>query len=229
MSDDSFQLTHWSLADLLPATKGPELDQILADLEAAVAGLEAGRDLLSPDIAESDFGQLLASVEQITSLASRLGVYSYLWYAGDTQDQDALAFRGRMEKLLTEIQNRTLFFTLWWKSLDDGPAGRLLQVSGDNVYYLESLRRFKPHTLSEPEEKIVNLKDVNGPSALVTTYEMITNAFTFKVEIDGELKELGRSELMVYVRDPRPEVRAAVYQEMYRVFVEQSAVLGQIY
>jgi oligoendopeptidase F len=229
MSDDSFQLTRWSLADLLPATKGPQFDQILADLEAAVDGLEAGRDRLSPDIAESDLSQILASVEEMASLASRLGAYGYLWYAGDTQDQDALAFRGRMEKLLTEIQNRTLFFTLWWKSLDDGPAARLLRVGGDNAYYLESLRRFKPHTLSEPEEKIINLKDVNGPNALVTIYEMITSAFTFKVEIDGELRELNRSELMVYVRDPRPEVRAAVYQEMYRVFGEQSTVLGQIY
>jgi oligoendopeptidase F len=229
MSDEPFQLTRWSLADLLPATKGPEFDQILADLEAAVAGLEAGRDCLSPDIAESEFCQLLASIEEIASLAGRLGAYGYLWYAGDTQDQDALAFRGRMEKLLTELQNRTLFFTLWWKDLDDGPAEHLLRVSGDNAYYLESLRRFKPHTLSEPEEKIINLKDVNGPDALVTIYEMITSAFTFKVEIDGELKELNRSELMVYARDPRPEVRAAVYQEMYRVFGEQSAVLGQIY
>ena len=132
-------------------------------------------------------------------------------------------------KLLTEVQNRTLFFTLWWKGLDDEPAERLLAASGDNAYYLESLRRFKPHTLSELEEKVINLKDVNGVQALVTVYEMLTNAFTFKVEIDGEVKELSRSELMVYARDPRPEVRAAVYQELYRVYGEQSTVLGQIY
>ena len=30
-----------------------------------------------------------------------------------------------MEKLLTDVQNRTLFFTLWWKGLDDGPAERV--------------------------------------------------------------------------------------------------------
>lgn len=229
MGSDAFEQTRWSLADLLPSTTGPEFDQVLADLEAAVTAIESRRDQLGPDLAEAEFLRIMALVEQIAILSSRLGAYSYLWYAEDTQHQAALAFRGRVEKLLTEIRNRTLFFTLWWKSLDDEPAQRLVAASGDHAYYLESLRRFKPHTLSEAEEKIINLKDVNGVSALVTVYEMMTNAFTFHVEIDGEAKELNRSELMVYARDPRPEVREAIYQELYRVFGEQGTVLGQVY
>jgi oligoendopeptidase F len=214
---------------LLPARQGPEFDQILADLESAVAQLEAGRERLSPDLSTDDFRRFMALAEQIATLSNRLGYYSGLWLAEDTQNQDALAFQGRMHKLLTELENRTLFFDLWWKDLDDDAAARLLAASGDNVYYLESLRRFKPHTLSEPEEKIINLKDVNGVAALLNVYEMFTNAFLFKVEIDGEVKELTRDELTVYARDPRPEVRAAIYQELYRVYAEQGTVLGQIY
>jgi oligoendopeptidase F len=229
MTDARFKQTPWSLADLLPATKGPELEQILTGLQATVKELEAQRDLLAPDMAESDFEQILSLLEKTVRGSRRLGAYAHLWYAEDTQLPDALAFRGRIEKLLTAIQNRLLFFSLWWKGLEDEAAARLLAVSGDNTYYLESLRRFKPHTLSEPEEQIINLKDINGPEALVTIYEMLTNAFTFEVEIDGEIKELNRSELMVYARDPRPTVRAAIYQELYRVFGEQGTVLGQIY
>jgi oligoendopeptidase F len=150
MTDYSFEETRWSLKDLLPATEGPELEQVLADLGEAVNELETRRDQLSPDIPEAEFVRLLDLVEKIEALANRLGGYSHLWYAEDTQDQQSLAFRGRMEKLLTEVENRTLFFALWWKDLDEEPAQRLLAVSGDNAYYLESLRRFKPHTLSEP-------------------------------------------------------------------------------
>ena len=229
MSNHSFVQSPWSLGDLLPATKGPKLEKILADLEGAVVQLEASRDQLSPDISESDFVPLMALVEKIAALSNRLGAYGYLWFAKDTQDQDALAFRGRVEKLLTGVKNRTLFFTLWWKDLDDEPAGRLLAVSGDNTYYLESLRRFKPYTLSEPEEKVINLKDVNGVKALATLYEMITNQFTFKLEVDGEIKELTRTELTPYVMGPSPELRAAAYQELYRVFGEQGTILSQIY
>jgi len=229
MSNHPFEQTRWSLKALLSATTGPELDQVLADLEKAVAQLEASRDQLSPDISETDFVHLLTLVERITALSYRQGAYGHLWFAEDTQNQDALAFRGRTEKLLTEIQNRTLFFTLWWKGLDDETAGRLLAVSGDNTYYLESLRRFKPHTLSEAEEKIINLKDVNGIEGLVTLYEMITNGFTFQLEVDGQVKELVRSELTVYARHPSPELRSAAYQELYRVYGEQSTILSQIY
>ena len=229
MTEYTFEQTRWSLVDLLPAVEGSAFEQYLADLEAAVAELEASRDALSPDIPEESFLGLVALAEKIAGLAQRLGAYGGLWFYADTQDQEALAYRGRVEKLLTDVQNRILFFELWWKGLDDQAADRLLAASGDNAYYLESLRRLKPHTLTEPEEKVINLKDVNGVQALVTVYDMITSDFSFKVEIDGEVKELTRDALMVYARDPRPEVRAAAYQELYRVFGGQSTVLGQIY
>jgi oligoendopeptidase F len=229
MSDQTIEPSRWSLVDLLPATKGPELEQILADLETAVAGLEASRDQLSLDMPEAEFQRVMDLVETISALANRLGAYSYLWYTEDTQNQEALAFRGRMEKLLTDVQNRTLFFDLWWKELDNGPAERLLAASGDNAYYLESLRRFKPHTLSEPEEKVINLKDINGIYALKTVYEMITTQFTFELEVDGEVKKLTRSELIPYIMGPSPELRAAAYQAQYRVYAEQAGILSQIY
>ena len=188
MTEYAFEQTRWSLVDLLPAVEGPEFDRLLADLEAAVGELEASRDTLSPDIPEESFLRLMALVEKIATLSQRLGYYGGLWFYADTQDQDALAYRGRMEKLLTDVQNRTLFFDLWWKGLDDEAAGRLLAASGDNAYYLESLRDFKPYTLTEAEEKVINLKDVNGVQALLTVYEMVTTDFSFKVEIDGEVK-----------------------------------------
>jgi oligoendopeptidase F len=229
MSSNPFESERWSLQDLLPATEGPELEEILASLEEAVCQMEACRDQLVADIPEDEFLRLMSLAESIATLSSRLEGYASLWYSEDTQDQEALAFRGQAEKLLIEVENRTLFFELWWKGMEDEPARRLLAVGGDYAYYLESLRHLRPYTLSEPEEKVINIKNVDGIDALTTMYEMVSNAFTFKVEIDGERQELNRSELMVYARDPRPDVRAAIYQELYRVFGEQSTVLGQIY
>ena len=157
MTEHTFEQTRWSLEDLLPAVEGPQFEQYLADLECAVADMEASRDTLSPEITEESFLHLMALVEKISSLSQRLGYYGGLWFYADTQDQDALAYRGRMDKLLTDVQNRILFFELWWKGLDDEAAERLLAASGDTAYYLESLRRFKPHTLTEPEDKVFNL------------------------------------------------------------------------
>jgi oligoendopeptidase F len=84
------------------------------------------------------------------------------------------------------LENRTLFFSLWWKDLQDAAAERLMSAAGDYRYWLEEMRHFKPHTLTEPEEKIVNIKNVTGRSALFKLYETLTNRYTFKLTVDGE-------------------------------------------
>ncbi len=104
-----------------------------------------------------------------------------------------------------------------------------MAAAGDYRYWLEALLLEKPYTLSEPEEKVINLKDVNGTQALVTLYQSITNRYTFQVKIDEEVKELTREELRVYVHSPNPDHRAAAYQEMHRVYAIDAPILGQIY
>jgi oligoendopeptidase F len=127
------------------------------------------------------------------------------------------------------VQNQILFFSLWWKELDDKNAERLMARSNGYRYWLEEMRHFKPYTLTEPEEKVINIKDVNGISALVKLYDSITNRYVFKVEVDGEVKELTRGQLMVLARSANPDHRAAAYQELYRVFGEDGPILGQMY
>jgi oligoendopeptidase F len=127
------------------------------------------------------------------------------------------------------MQNRTLFFSLWWKDLDEKDAQRFMEASGDYRYYLEEMRHFKPHTLSEPEEKVVNLKDVTGSSALVNLYDAITTRYVFKLQVNGEVKELTRAQLQPYIQGPDADLRARAYQELYRVFGEDGPILGQMY
>jgi len=219
----------WTLEALLPTREGAEFERVLAELERQVAQFEASRERLSPEMSCEEFLALMRLSEDTHTTMQRLSSYAYLWFSEDTQSQEALGFLGRMEQLSTDVQNRMLFFSLWWKGLDEEPARRLVAASGDYAYYLESLRRFTPYTLSEPEERIINLKDVNGSNALVKLYEVITNRFSFTLEVDGETKEMTRDELATYVRAPSPEVRAAAYQELYRVYGDHEAVLGQIY
>jgi oligoendopeptidase F len=118
---------------------------------------------------------------------------------------------------------------LWWKKLDQATADRLMASSGDLKYWLEEMRHYTPHTLSELEEKVINVKNVTGFNALITLYDSITNRYSFKVEIDGEKKDLTRGELMVYARHHDPDLRSAIYQELYKVYGDDGPILGQIY
>ncbi|MGA2820233.1 MAG: M3 family oligoendopeptidase [Anaerolineales bacterium] len=225
----NYQQKRWSLADLYPSEQSAEMEASLSELEARVSRFETFRDRLEPTIRLETFLEILAELEEITRLAHRLGGFVELRYSEDTQDQTILAFKGRLDNRMAEINNRTLFFSLWWKGLPVSAAERLQAGAGDATYHLEQMRKLRPHTLSEPEEKVINLKDVTGTEALRTLYSTLTNRYVFRLEVEGQVRELTRGELMVFVRSPDPGLRAAAYQSQYKVYAEDGAILGLIY
>ncbi len=217
----------WSLKDLYEDQKGFEKD--ITTIEKAAADFEKLRPSLKNEISEADFLSAIKTYEAIARLAHRLGSYAGLLFAEDTGNQSALVLVARTEQLSAEIGNRTLFFNLWWKDLPEADAQRLMESAGDYRYWLEEMRHFKPHTLSEPEEKIINTKNVTGVNALTNLYDSMTNRYVFKLELDGEVKEMTRGELMTLVRDADPHLRARAYQELYRVYGADGDILGQMY
>ncbi len=223
-----FRQTKWSLAEL--SSGDPQaLEGTFKEMDEKVSKFEARRADLSDGISQGTFLDIIHELEEISRQGNILASYAGLWFTEDTQNQAAQTLVARIDQFMAELSNRTLFFSLWWKSLDDSNAGRLMEGSGDYRYWLEEMRHFKPHTLSEPEEKIINIKNVSGSSALNTLYDSITNRYTFKMTVNGETRDLTRGELMVYVRDPDPDLRARAYQELYRVYGADGPILGQMY
>jgi oligoendopeptidase F len=219
----------WNLTDLFPGLDSPELNLAFQHLEAQVAEFEEFRAELKPEIPAEHFLTIVRESEKLMRLGYRIYGFAGLSFSANTQDQAVQALMGRVQQFVAEIQNRTLFFSLWWKDLDETNAARLTAASGDYRYYLDEMRHYKPHTLSEAEEKIVNLKNVTGVEALTNLYDAITNRYVFKLEVNGETKELTRGELMSYVRQADPELRARAYQELYRVYGDDGPILGQMY
>ena len=221
--------TRWSLSDLLPEPVEQGLDETFSKLEKALAEFEATRTSLTSDIAPQDFNPVLARLEAVTLLKSRIEAYADLAFAEDTQNPAALNLRDRVSQVLTDAGNRALFFEMWFKELPVESIKNLIEYSGNKRYFLETLTRFRPFTLTELEERMINLKDVNGIDALMNLYEIFTNQFTFKLEIDGQLETLTRDQLASYFSSAAAEMRAKAYQELYRVFIENSTVLAQMY
>ena len=223
------QQSRWSLADLYPSGASPEMEAAIKGLEDRVAKFEAHREILKNDISAADFLRVIADLEEITKLIQRLGGFAELWFAEDTQNQSAQTLVARMEQMSAELSNRVLFFSLWWKALDEKVANSLMAGTGDYRYWLEEMRHFKPYTLSEAEEKIINIKDVTGSRALTMLYDSFTNRYMFNLLVDGKIKEVTRGELMTYVRMPDADLRAQAYQELYRVYGADGPILGQMY
>lgn len=224
-----YQQKPWSLVDLFDSYDGPAMQSAFQSVDTAVSAFEQYRTQLAVDIPVDRFLRILKDMEEINRLGARVYGYASLWFAADTQDQNAQTFIARVQQWIAGLENRTLFFSLWWKELEKTAADRLMAESGDYRYWLEEMRHFKPHTLSEPEEKVINTKNTTGLQAFHNLYDAITNRYIFKLTIDGQEKELTRGEVMVYARHFDPELRAQAYQELYRVYGQDGPILGQIY
>ncbi len=218
----------WSLEDLLVEPVEDSMDVLLGDLDKSITLFEANRELLTEGIGQDEFRNILGQYEHILELGHRAYAYAHLFFFADVKNQAALILRDRVDQAVTAADNRTLFFTLWLKSLTPETIARLAP-DGDYHHYLSNLLRFKPYTLRESEEQIINLKDTNGINAIVNLYDMITNSFTFTVEVEGERRRLTRDQVSALYRHPSPDVRAAAYQELFQVYEENSAVLAQMY
>ena len=83
----------------------------------------------------------------------------------------------------TEISNTLLFVELEWAAADDVHVEEVLtQPELDFCrHHLSAARRYRPHLLSEPEEKILADKAVTGSSAWGRLFSELTS--TIEVDI----------------------------------------------
>ena len=228
----TYSLGTWDLSELLPESSEKEFAVRLAELDAAIAAFERCRGELDAGMDAGAFLDILREYEALNHRMQTISGYAALWFYSDTGSQEALTFRNRVQQAITVAANRKLFFTLWWRSLSDDEAWRLLPSEtehGDYRHYLQELRRFKPHTLDEKSEQIINTKDQNGIEAVLTLFSMLTNRLEFTLEVDGQSQKMTRDELMGFAFSPQADLRAAAYRELYRVYSKEANVLGQIY
>ena len=224
--------TAWDLSELLPAASEEIIVERLASLEVMVQSFEGRRNGLSAEMGQAALLEVVRQYEALVAQVDVLAAYGYLWFAADTQDQNALDFKNRIEQVLTDVQNRVLFFSLWWKQLDDESADALLPEGSEHAdgrHFLQNLRRLRPFTLEEHSEQLINLKDADGMDAVLTLYSMLTNRLEFQLEVDGEQKSLTRDQLVANVYSPDPDLREATYRELFRGFESEATLLGQIY
>lgn len=123
---------------------------------------------------------------EINESVGRAASYAMLRFAIDTADPARGALLQRVQERATEIETRLLFFELEWAALDDARAAQLL--AGDELdfcrHHLRTQRRYRPHLLSEPEERVLTEKAVTGRSAWSRLFAEVTSAI--RVEPEGE-------------------------------------------
>ncbi len=197
-----------------------------AQLEAASLAGQRGRVHLldAPELAT-----LLRGAERVLELLSRAGEHANLRFAADT----SIAANGADVALVSErsavIGNELLFIELEWAAVPDERAEALL--CRDDLafcrHYLATVRRYRPHLLSEAEERVIQQKTVTGTSAWVRLGDELTAAMT--VELDGEEGPVPYEKVFTRLESPDRAIRAQAAAAMTTALQAELKTKAYIY
>jgi oligoendopeptidase F len=204
----------WDLEPLVDGEGPAGADRLLREADeraAAFAERHAGR---VKDLDGAGLAEAMAELQAITELVGRAGSYAQLRFSVDTADPATGALLARVQEQATAVETKLLFFDLEWVAIDDDRAEELLQADGleTSRHHLRTLRRYRPHLLTEPEEKILTEKAVTGRDAWARLFSEQTSAI--KVDLPDAPEpvalDVALSRLMSPDRDVRRSTAEAV-------------------
>ena len=198
----------WNLEPLLGDT---DVDAHLAAAAAIAGEVEQARGTIA-SLDAVGLASVMNQVAQLQEHLGRAGSYAGLAFTVDTADAERGALMQRVDEESTAIATRVIFFELEWAAVPDDAAEVLLNDArlAFCAHSLRSARRYRPHLLTEPEEKILADKDITGAGAWSRLFSELTSAIT--IDLDGETVALeqGLSRLQSPNRDERALAAAAV-------------------
>jgi oligoendopeptidase F len=202
----------WDLSDLY---SGPDDPRISADLDAAHERARAFETAYRGKIETGPAaGLLLTALRELEGLSEQMdkpAVYASLLHAARTDDPRDGALLTMTRERRTAINKHLIFFDLEWVRVGDAEAAALLNAAELAPYrhYLAQKRAWKPHYLSEPEEKILEEKAVTGRAAFVRLFDETMSSMTFAFEHDGRTDTLSLQQILAKLYDPDRTVRRA--------------------
>ena len=217
-TDGALAAARW---DLDPLVHGEGGDGALRMLDEAEERAEAFAAEHRGKVAELDVAGVAAAMrelEQLSDLVGRAGTFAALAFSVDTLSAEIGALMQRVRERSAAIETTLLFFDLEWNQLDDERAEELLADDGLERWrhHLTTLRRYRPHQLSEPEERILTETAVTGPSAFSRLFTEQISAVT--VELPDAEQPLQLMEALARLQDPdrsrRAEAAAAVTEAL---------------
>lgn len=162
-----------------------------------------------------------------------LYVYSYLYHYADSRDDYGKKLKIKADNLSEMINEKTSFIVPEILSVDYEHVKELIKNNKDLEKYafaLENIFKYKDHTLSEAEEKIITLAG-NAFGASDNAYSSLDNADAKfnDVVLDGKTLELNHSNYIKYVSDKNRDFRKQVFEKYYKFYVDHKNTITDLY
>ena len=226
---DDESLPAWNLADLY---SGIDDERIAADLaaseDAAKAFAAAHEGKLAGRIAADPgaLGEAIARCEALNEGLGRVASYVSLLFSSDMSDVRAGKFRADTFDRINAITSHLIFFELEINGLDDALLARALEDTGTARYrpWIERVRRFRPHQLSDELERFLHDLSVGGAGAWTRLFDETLAGLTF--EVRGET--LSCEAALHRLSSPDASMRADAAAALANVFKENERLFTLI-
>ena len=220
---------HWDLGHLHhdAAEARLALDEHLRDA-AAFAARHEGR------IASMSAADVAATMRELAALINRFDAtttYIDLRNATDSQLAENKDLETAADRAKVAFANAVRFVDLEWQALPPDRAAELAhapELVGDR-HYLERLTEAASHSLSPDQELALAERSTAAVSAWQSLFAETVSAVTAPFDSGSGAEPHTVDELLAYVHDDRPDVRAGALDTLYRALEPWAPILAKCY
>ena len=206
--DEALEAARWDLQPLVEGAGSDGALRLLDEASKRAERLAGSHRSTVGDLDAAGVAAAMRELEQIYDRLGRAGSYASLWFSVDTQDPARGALLQRVREGGAAIESSLLFFDLEWNALEGKRVEELLG-SGELdfcAHHLRTLRRYQPHQLSEPEERVLTETEVTGRSAFGRLFTEQTSAIS--VELPDTDEPVPLMQALSRLQDPDRQRRA---------------------
>ncbi len=202
-------LPTWNLADLYAGPEAPEVERDLKDASAKATAFRQQYEGKLASLSGADFLGAILAYERIQEILGRIMSYAQLLYAGDMSNTEFGRFQQNINERATQISLETLFFTLEINKLADADMESKLGHAPLRRYapWLDTVRAFRPHQLSDDLEKMLHERDVVGRQAWMRLFDETMADLRF--DVDGRKLTSNEALNLLYEQDGTKRKAAA--------------------
>jgi oligoendopeptidase F len=199
------ETVRWDLSDLYASPTDAAIESTLARALERAKAFEATYRGRVASLTPADFSAMMRELEEDEIAAAKPEVYAYLLHSQNTRDPAAGRLLARVREAAAERGSHGVFFTLELAQTTNEQAERLYSdpESARYRHSIEEARTFRPHQLSEPEERVLTDFSPVGNSAWVRLFEEL--CASIRVQMDGQ--DLALEEALTLLREPDRDLR----------------------
>ncbi|AJE03018.1 M3 family oligoendopeptidase [Geobacter pickeringii] len=221
----------WDTTPLYPAADSPEIEAELAkgadetrEFRAAYQGRVASLD-------SAALREALLRYEALNELLVKPQLYAHLLFAADSENDAHKRLSQRTAEFGNLMGRELLFFDLEIMEIPDDRFAAIVSDAQFATYrhYLESVRRFKPHTLKEREEQLLKMKSLTGADAFTRLFDELSASLRYRMELDGQEQEFTGEELLGLLHHPDAAVRERAFSTFLNRHEEEGIVLSTVF